>query len=1032
MKLFITLLASVLLSLVSWHGFAQNDWENPQVVGVNKLPPRASFFSYVNEQESTKDKEQARNFISLNGLWKFKLANKPADMIANFHSTQFNDNEWDNLPVPSNWELHGYSTPIYVNQPYPFIKNPPYIQSHDNPIGHYRRTFTLDQSWKNKDVFIYFGAVKSAFYIWVNGEKVGYSQGSKTPAEFNLTPYIKAGKNHIALQVFRWSDGSYLEAQDFWRISGIERDVYLYARPRTYISDLFVKASLKDDYQTGTFNLDVDLANASKTNTVQATLKDANGQLVFDKRTDINGESSVSFSTLVPNVSQWSAERPTRYSLTIIHRDSNNNVLEVIPQKVGFRRVEMKNAQFWVNGKPVLIKGVNRHEHDPDTGHVISKQSMEHDVKLMKQFNINAVRTAHYPNDPYFYELADKYGLYIVDEANIESHGMGYKRIKGGTLGDNPVWLHAHMERTKAMVERDKNHPSIVAWSLGNEAGNGVNFYDTYRWIEQRDPSRPRQYERAEHEWNTDMIVPQYPGPRRMENYAKSNPKRPMIMSEYAHAMGNSLGNFQDYWDLIRQYPSLQGGYIWDWVDQGLRKTTDEGHEIFAYGGDFGHPGIPSDGSFVLNGLVLPDRRPQPALYEVKKAHQDIQMKPLNLLDGKIEVFNEFFFKGLEDYYLEWALMSQGQILQQGQIDTLAVQPQQRQVLTLPYQLSGSYDHEVFLNLSVKTNKALPLIDAEHEVAIEQFAMPVTLNKTDTPKVAGPLNVYQLDPRQSVEISGEDFVVRFNQKTGELTGYQYKGKELVRSPLRANFWRAPNDNDYGGRWHDKRRVWKYASERQFKQQFTVEKQSNNTVMVQSQFNLPDVDGTLSIDYVINAKGNIDVNYSLTLGEQETPEIPRVGMNMELFKSYDRLQYFGRGPHENYRDRNSSSHVGLYSSSVSEQYHPYVRAQESGYKTEVRWAKLTNNDGIGLYIKGGPHFGMSALHYRISDLDSGRTREGLHSGELTEKPLVSLNIDYGQMGVGGVHSWGATALQQYLLTDKEYHYTFSLAGVDDRE
>jgi len=1033
MKMIKYILTSIAI-LLAQSSFAQklNDWENPNIVGINKLAAKASFFAFINKAEAKKEKELASNFISLNGPWKFKLVDKPADIISDFYKNDFKDTAWSNIPVPSNWELQGYSSPIYVNQPYPFAKNPPFIQAHDNPIGHYRRAFTLNDNWQNKKVFIHFGAVKSAFYLWVNGKKVGYSQGSKTPAEFDLSSFVHRGVNTIALQVFRWSDGSYLEDQDYWRVSGIERDVYLYATPTNRIKDFFVNASLTDDYLAGMFKLNVELADMPLSHRIEVRLQDSSGKVVFSKKSKVTAEGSLAFNKVIANISRWSAEIPNLYELTITQLDKHDEVLEVISQHVGFRRVEMKNGQFLVNGKAVLIKGVNRHEHDPDTGHVISKESMELDVKLMKEFNINAVRTAHYPNDPYFYDLADKYGLYIVNEANIESHGMGYKRVDGGTLGDNPLWEHAHMERTKAMVERDKNHPSVIAWSLGNEAGNGSNFFKTYRWIEQRDPSRPRQYERAEHDWNTDMIVPQYPGPKRMENYAKSNPQRPMIMSEYAHAMGNSVGNFQDYWDLIRKYPALQGGYIWDWVDQGLRKTTAQGKQIFAYGGDFGAPGTPSGGNFVLNGLLLPDRQPQPAIYEVKKAHQNVQFTAVDLSSGKIELYNEFFFKDLSDYYLSWQLMSNGKVLQSGQFKQLNLAAQQRATFMLAYQLKASYLDEVFLNLSIKTNKALPLLAKDHEIASEQFL--IAINRDDKTQVKATnvnnkLNVYQLEPRLGLEIHGKDFVVRFNQKTALLTGYNYQGTELLKSSPQANFWRAPNDNDYGGKWHDKRRVWKYASERQFKKTFQLKSLANGNVLVKTSFTVPDVEGDLLIDYLIKPSGEVIINYDLTIAKQQVSEIPRIGMNMELFAEFDQLTFFGRGPHENYRDRSHSAHVGLYQSNVAEQYHPYVRAQESGYKTQVRWASLLNNAGIGLKITGAPHFGMSALHYRIADLDSGKTREGLHSGELTPRALVSLNVDFGQMGVGGVQSWGATALKQYFLTDKHYHYQYTLKGIN---
>jgi len=1011
----------------------KNDWENPNVVAINKLPARASFFPFKSKNEAKQGMVHAQNYLTLNGLWQFKLVEHSKARIAEFANETFDDNEWSNIRVPSNWELNGFGIPIYVNQAYPFAKNPPFIQQHDNPVGHYRKTITLANDWLSQRVVIHFGAVKSAFYLWVNGHKVGYSQGSKTPAEFEISKYLQAGNNTIAMQVFRWSDGSYLEDQDFWRLSGVERDVYLYSTPNHYISDYSSVATLDDNYRNGLLTIDIDTVrskSSQQVNSVQAIVTDNKGAVIFENKLLIQykqDKGTTAFQGKITKPLKWSAEQPNIYQLSINLLTEDGELLQTINSHLGFRRVEMKAGQLLVNGKAILIKGVNRHEHDPDTGHVISRESMEQDIKLFKQFNINAVRTAHYPNDPYFYELCDRFGIYVVDEANIESHGMYYNLAKGKSLGNNPDWKLAHLARIEAMVERDKNHPSVIIWSLGNEAGNGYNFYQAYDWVRRNDSSRPIQYERAKFEWNTDMYVPQYPSPQDLVKYASDKHDRPMIMSEYAHAMGNSLGNFSDFWHEIRKYPSLQGGFIWEWVDQGLRKTNEQGDEFFAYGGDFGEPGIPSDGNFVINGLVLPDRSPEPSLYEVKKVHQDVHFSAINIKKGQIEVYNEFFFKNLNDYELQWKIETNGVILQEGVITELVIEPQQRQILKIPYQLSLQSEHELFLNLSLRSKKKLVLVDKHFEIAKEQFNLPVKL-----------VNKAQLDSTSSLvlhetaitsEFHGDNFVIRFSRRDGFLTGFKYQGVELIKTPPRINFWRAPTDNDFGGNWQDKLRVWKYASERQHLKTFTIERQASGDFLVQTKFLLPDVQGEVNLDYLVKSEGEVVVQYAMHSAMEDMPKIPRVGINLELFGELNQLSFFGRGPHENYRDRNTSAHVGLYQSLIKDQYHPYVRPQESGYKTQVRWAKIVNARGIGLAIFGQPHFGMSALPYRISDLDPGMRRNGAHSGELKSRNLVSLNIDYGQMGVGGVDSWYTTALDKYSLMKKNYRYQFTLKGIN---
>ncbi|MEI6893915.1 MAG: glycoside hydrolase family 2 TIM barrel-domain containing protein [Colwellia sp.] len=1022
-----------------------NDWENQNVVAINKLPPRASFFGFINQSEAKAGAKKASNYLSLNGLWKFNWVKNPTASekltsgAIKFSDTAFNDSQWAEIKVPANWELEGYGTPIYLNIPMPFEKNPPFIQKHHNPVGHYRKQFELPNDWQSEDVYAYFGAVKSAFYLWVNGKKVGYSQGSKTPAEFLLTPYLKQGNNTIALQVFRWSDGSYLEDQDFWRLSGIQRDVYLYAAPKVRIEDYFAKANLSDDYQDGVLDLDVDIeatakasGNMTSKGTLNAQLHDDTGKLVWQQERVFDltkSRSSLSFSTKLAKVKTWSAEVPNLYQLSLSLKNQAGQQTQLVRGKIGFKRVEISHSQLLVNGKPVLIKGVNRHEHDPDNGHVISRKSMLRDIQLFKEFNINAVRLAHYPNDPYFYQLCDQYGIYMIDEANIESHAFYYGLDRGESLGNNPDWSLAHMARIKAMVERDKNHAAVITWSLGNEAGNGYNFYKAFDWVRERDPARPIQYERAINQWNTEMYVPQYPKPDDLKEYALGDDDRPMIMSEYAHAMGNSVGNFKDYWDYIRQYPKLQGGYIWDWVDQGLRKTNEKGQEFFAYGGDYGVPGTPSDGNFLANGLVMPDRKPSPALYEVKKVHQPIHFKAVDLARGKIEIYNEFFFKNLSDYQLHWQLTSNGEVIKSGKLTKLKLAPQQRKVVKLGYGRRLKSQHELFLNISVVTNKDLPLLSKGHEVAKEQFKLPAKLISSISKNNFGPLTVH--DTERVATVVGDDFEVRFNKVRGLLTGFTFQGVELLKDAPRINFWRAPTDNDFGGNWQDKLRVWKSASERQYLESATIKQLADGQVAFNTSFRVPDVKGKVTINYLVNASGEVKVDYQFESKLEPMIRAPRVGMKLELFGDLDSLDYLGRGPQENYQDRRYAAHVGRYQSSVSDQFHPYMRPQETGYKTEVRWARLLNNEGIGIEISGQPTFDFSALHYQIEDLDPGMYRKNRHSGELQPRDLVSVNIDFGQMGVGGVESWFTTALEKYSLTSKKYTYQYTLKGIRNK-
>ena len=710
------------------------DWENPAVYAINREAPRATLFPFESrELAAGRDRAKSAWFRSLNGRWKFHWVATPDERPRDFFQPAFDDAGWAEIPVPSNWELEGYGVPIYVNAGYPFKKDPPRIAHDDNPVGSYRTRFTLPETWNGRRVFVHFGAVSSAFHLWINGEAVGDSEGSKTPAEFDVTKFVRPGENLLAAEVYRWSDGSYLEDQDFWRLSGIQRDVFLYATPDTRVRDVFAVARLDADYRDGLLTVEARVRNHREDAVAGLRLSvelldDAavrpGGTLAREVALPADGELSYAFAARVAAPRPWTAETPDLYTLLVTLADSAGRVLEVQSVRVGFRTVEIKGGRLLVNGRRVMIKGVNRHEHDPDTGHVVSETSMRRDIELMKQFNLNAVRTSHYPDDPRWYDLADEYGLYLVDEANIESHGMGYRLDT--TLGNNPVWLGQHLDRTERMVERDKNHPSVIIWSLGNEAGNGTNFYATYGWIKSRDASRPVQYERSLREWNTDIYVPMYPTFERLIDYAEHNDDRPLIMCEYAHAMGNSVGNFQDYWNVIRRHDVLQGGFIWDWVDQGIRTTNASGQEIFAYGGDFGPPGTPSDGNFCINGIVAPDRALNPSIWEVKKVYQPVDLQAADPATGEVTIVNGYDFRSLDGLDLVWTVLEDGAPVESGTLPVPAVAASERAAVKVPFRaIRPAPGAEYHLDVSIRRRAAEPLVPAGHEIAWEQFELPV-------------------------------------------------------------------------------------------------------------------------------------------------------------------------------------------------------------------------------------------------------------------------------------------------------------------
>jgi beta-galactosidase len=1014
------------------------EWGNPDIIGINKLPPHATMIPFPDERLAIENiRDKSPYFLLLNGYWKFNWVERPADRPLEFYRPDFDDSAWKSIAVPSNWETQGYGVPIYVNIPYEWTRNPspPQVPEDYNPVGSYRQSFNIPEEWSGRQVILHFGAVKSAFYLWINGNFAGYSEDSKTPAEFDITEFIRPGKNLLALEVYRWSDGSYLECQDFWRISGIERDVYLYARAPVFIRDYFAHAGLVNEYADGDFNLKIELHNAGEKNVkeykLRAKLLAPDGKsLAADFIKDFNlkkGQSlSVEFSRLIPEVMKWSAETPVLYTLVLSIYDENGVFIESASSRTGFRTSEVKNGQFLFNGKAILLKGVNRHEHDPVTAHVVDEKSMMEDIRLMKQFNINTVRTSHYPNDPRWYELCDLYGLYVIDEANIESHGMGYHPDR--TLGNDPRFMKAHLARVEAMVERDKNHPSVIFWSMGNEAGDGVNFDTCYNWIKQRDPSRPVHYERAELRHNTDIYCPMYPDIEYLEQYASKPQERPLIMCEYAHSMGNSTGNLKDYWEVIERYPQLQGGSIWDWVDQGFRETDDHGRVYFTYGGDYGPEGTPSDSNFCINGLVLPDRTPHPALYEVKKVYQyfDINLSdPENFI---ITIKNKYDFLNASAFDISWALKADANVMKTGMIEQMDIPPQAEASYSLgivPFEPAPGVEY--FLESHVFTREEMGLIPAGHDVAAEQIALPW--------KEPGPafyddafLEVVWTNDRTQLTVSGVDFYVQFDTLSGSMTSLEYNGMQYLVSGPAPNFWRAVTDNDFGNRMQKRCAVWKENSTTRKVKAFTVRKPSHARVDIEVNYLLGKKGIPYTLNYTVLGSGDILVSGEIEPGDEKLPELPRFGVNMRIPAVYDQVKWYGRGPFENYWDRHTAAFVGYYENHVEDMYFPYVRPQENGTRTDVRWFSLTDGAGKGLLIVGDPLLSFSALPFTTKQLDY--TESGFrHSIDLKPNDFIDLNIDLRQTGLGGNDSWGARPLPEYTLEPDRYKFRFRIRPVD---
>lgn len=1248
-------LAILMISGLALHGQQPfpSELEDPSVFNINKTEPHAWFIPFPDGETALQTPDLASPwYLSLNGKWKFHFTEITAERPEGFYSDDFIDAGWNEIDVPANWEINGYGIPIYVNSPYEWAEDPqpPTVPHDNNPVGTYRTAFSLPGSWAGQQVFIHFGAVKSAFFIWLNGEYVGYSQGSKTPAEWNITKHLRDGENLMALQVFRWSDGSYLECQDFWRISGIERDVFLYTTPNVFIRDFFARATLTDNYTNGVLEVDVEVENAGndpgdcsvKARLMQTLSKEVAsmvGEVVFDR----TGSAFIHLTSNIEAPMKWTAETPNLYTLVIELIDPEGNAIEAVRHEIGFRTSEIKDGQLLVNGKAVLLKGVNRHEHDPVTGHVISRESMLKDITLMKQNNINTVRTSHYPNDPYWYSLCDRFGLYVIDEANIESHGMGYGER---SLAKDTAWRDAHLDRVMRMVERDKNHPSIIIWSMGNEAGDGVNFAECYRWIHRRDNTRPVHYERALRGPNTDIYCPMYASIGHLENYASEKRDKPLIMCEYSHAMGNSNGNLQDYWDVIEKYPQLQGASIWDWVDQGLLAKNEKGVEYYAYGGDFGPENVPSDGNFCINGLVSPDRTPHPAMEEVKKVYQYVGFELADPTAGTLKITNKYFFSGLDFLTFRFSLLEEGKEIATEEAGNLSVEPGSSTLLTVPFLLQEmSPGLEYFLNVEAFAKHDLPLIPEGHVLASWQVRLDserrTELFLTDN------FSVLRLTGTDSEAIiSGNNFDITFDKTKGELKSYVFYNDELIQSAPKPDFWRAPTDNDFGNGMERRCAIWKELTKSYVPDEVIVTQNGSSEVNITASGRMEAAKASLTLNYTIFGNGDVEVtetmtpdpakprkreyivtdqdkkghcleitqdeplmlqlpsqgnrslpsftiefsvtpstfgrknsvwandawapgtlhlefregilcfflngtdyqwfDYKFETGRQyqvalaysetektiglyvngalqesrqlsqavaleltgtsyiggypyedrffygciddfklwdkalpeavisgkammpgtgaglllnytfksmkdtlipglvagtdafivekdpEMPELPRFGMRMLIPGTYGKLSWYGRGPQENYSDRNTSAFVGYYESTAEEQYFPYIRPQENGYKTDVRWLALQDSNGKGLMITGDPLVCFSALNYTTEDLDQGTKKNYRHTYDLVPEDFISLNLDLGQTGVGGDDSWGARPHPQYTLKYGAYSYTYTIRPLRGNE
>ncbi|MEM3715857.1 MAG: glycoside hydrolase family 2 TIM barrel-domain containing protein [Candidatus Bathyarchaeia archaeon] len=1065
------------------------DWENPRITGINKEPAHATLIPYPDEDTAlTCLKDSSPWLMTLNGEWRFKLYENPHLVPRDFYKQGYSVDDWDTIPVPSNWQMLGYDKPIYVNVRYPFKADPPKVPRDWNPTGLYRREFVVPEEWFGRQVFLVFEGVDSAFYVWVNGEMVGYSEDSRLPAEFNITRFIKPGRNLLAVMVLRWSDGSYLEDQDMWRLSGIFRDVYLYCTPNLHIRNFFVRTFFDEKYEDAALKVRVNIKNysdkKSKPHLLEVKLFDHEGLLVFTEPVkkfigEINpgSEAVVEIERKVSRPRKWSAEDPYLYTMLLTLKDEHGNMVEAESCRVGFRQIEVKDGRILINGAPVYFKGVNRHEHDDVRGHFVTIESMEKDIILMKRFNFNAVRTSHYPNHPAWYDLCDKYGIYVIDEANIECHGLAesfrtiwqieealgkpwnqilrelLEESEDKSLKDavknllerfptytepahDPEWLHAFMERVVRMVERDKNHPCVIMWSLGNESGYGPNHDALAGWIHGYDPTRPVHYEgtiRARDKRVprcVDVISIMYPSLDKLIQLAEDPEEdRPIIMCEYAHSMGNSTGNLKEYWDIIRKYKRLCGGFIWDWVDQGLKKRTEDGVEYWAYGGDFGDE--PNDGNFCINGLVWPNRVPHPAIWECKKIQQPVETEPVDLSKGLVRILNRYDHLDLSVIDITWELTEDGKVIQEGVLPKMYTKPRESEIVTVPFTIPEKLKPgaEYYLTLRYKLSKDTLWAEKGYEVGWSQFKMPFNVPPGPEVKVEDmpPLKLEETEDK--ILVVGEDFKLLFDRVTGCVCGFIYRGLNLVKSGPLLNVWRAPTDND-APRLAP---LWRKAGLDRLKhvtRSVKAEKISDKIIRMNVESSLITPEGSerfrCTYIYRIYGSGDIIIETHVQPVEGLPPHLPRIGLQMTIPRGFENITWFGRGPHENYRDRKEGAPVGVYSGTVDEQYVPYIKPQENGNKTDVRWVALTNAFGFGLLAVGLQLMEISAHHYTAEDFDRAK-----HTHELKRREDITLNLDYMQSGLGG-GSCGPDTLPQYLVKPEPVCFKIRLRPISPGE
>ena len=1027
---------------------------NPNLVHINKMPAHASFVSYskMADAQNLVRANDLENYIFLNGVWKFHYVNNFDDRLqSDFYKFSFNDTSWSDINVPGNWEFQGFGTPIYVNATYEFTSwgfppywdrpNPPLVPKELNATGTYRKEFEIPAEWEGKDIILSFDGIKGASYFYLNEEFLGMSKDSKLPVRFDITEKAKIGKNILAIQVHRWSDATYLECQDFWRVSGIERDVYIYARPKVHISDFFAKAILDENYENGLLDLTVkinNLENDKSTYKLNYQLFDDKNKKVAEETKElsfVDNVAEINFLKTIQKVKKWSAEEPNLYTLILEIKNENNESIEITSKKIGFRTVELKNKQLLVNGKPILIKGVNIHEHSEKTGHYVNEELMRKDFELFRKYNVNTARTAHYPQPELFYQLADEYGIYVIDEANIESHGMGYSLQVGGCLANNLEFLESHLHRTIGMFERDKNHPSVIIWSLGNEAGNGYNMYQTYLWLKKHDDTRLVQYERAGLEWNTDVFCPMYVPPAETEAYAlRTNANRPLIQCEYAHAMGNSLGNFIDYWNIIRKYPLLQGGCIWDWVDQGIEEKNEKGEKIWAFGGDYGERGTPSAGDFCINGLIFPDRTTKPHTEEMRKVYQNVWFQDFDYNAETVTIYNENFFIDLSQYKIEYEILSAGKILKTGQLN-VDVKPQERKTVSIPgIKKLFKKDVQTLINFYVKQKDEVRGIPKDWIIARDQFIVN-EFPKFELKNQKNNLNL--VDELGKLQVVGKDFVVEINKETGIILSYKYQNLEFIKDEfgLRPNFWRAPLDNDYGAGMPKKLEVWKNASYDKLNvQNLEIKNEISEPLKIKLTYNFEEANATWDLEYTIYNNGIIKVNNNFDARKSSLPYLFRLGMRMQMPAEFVDVEYYGRGPWANYCDRKTSTFIGKYSSKISEFNEKYVFAQETGHHTDTRWLAICNQLGKGLvFHAANENFEFNVSDVLMESIDNGddwhndaprlTAVDKKHIDAYQKSDRVDVFIDYKMQGVGGNNSWGALPEEEYRLVPKNLNVEY---------